>query len=209
MLCMRLLQAILFVGILTVALAAPAALAAKAKPADKPADKAQAEQPKKKRPKADADDGKADPKADAKRKKPAADDDADDSAGNKKKTKPDGAAVAARLREEWDIGTTRMFRLAVDDSTFTPELKKTLGDASDKFADEQEALLSDAEKDPCIDARALRHGAEAQEESTKAVNTAYKEHAVQKERNRRRKAMEKEIEQVAVGADALLASLDD
>lgn len=172
------------VGILTLALAAPAAWAAKTKPAGKPVP--QADEPRKKQAKADAD---AKPK--------------------KKKSKSDGASVAARLREEWDVGTTRMFRLAVDDSKFSPELKQTLGDAADRFADEQEALLVQVEKDPSFAPTARSRRAEAEVEFTKVVNAAYKDPAVQKEMARRMKAMEREIEQVASGADALLASLDE
>jgi hypothetical protein len=205
---MRLLQAILFVAALTVALTAPAALAAKAKPAEKPA--AQPDQPKKKQPKADAAaDAGAKAEAKPKKPKPAQEESDDDSPGARKPRKADGASIAAKLREEWDVGTTRMFRLAVDDSKFSPELRKTLADASDKFADEQESLLTQVEKDPSFESTARSRRAEAEVEFTKTLNTAYKDPAVQKEMARRMKAMEKEIEQVATGADALLASLDE
>jgi hypothetical protein len=127
---------------------------------------------------------------------------------DREKRDPDGKAVAAKLRAEWDVGNTRMMRLVVDEAKFSPELKASLGKSIDKFLDQQDALLNQVEKDPSYEPTARTKWASLNADFLKTMDGVYKDEAVKKEFTRRLRAMDKEIDDIAAGADQLFKSLD-
>lgn len=124
------------------------------------------------------------------------------------KTKPDGPAVAAKLREEWDLGHTRMMKLVIKEAKFSPTIKRTCGAAAQKFIDDQETLLGKVEKDAAYEPDARIERAKQFAEFNRAMGKVYKDDAMKKEFQRRMRAMEKELDDVAAGSDALLAKIE-
>jgi uncharacterized protein YajQ (UPF0234 family) len=123
------------------------------------------------------------------------------------KKKPNGKAAAARLRADWDMGELRMMRLVVDDAQFAPELKANLGDAIDKFAQQQEDLLAQVEADPSTEAAVQKKRAKLYAAYMEKMQVVYKNDAVKQDIARRMKALDREIDAIAASAEALMAKL--
>jgi uncharacterized protein YajQ (UPF0234 family) len=123
------------------------------------------------------------------------------------KTKPSGKAAANRLRADWDIGELRMMRLVVDDAQFAPELKANLGNAIDKFAQQQEDLLDQVEADPTTEAAVQKRRAKLHAAYMEKMQVVYKNDDVKKDIAKRMKALDKEIDAIAASAETLMAKL--
>jgi uncharacterized protein YajQ (UPF0234 family) len=123
------------------------------------------------------------------------------------KTKPSGKAAANRLRADWDIGELRMMRLVVDDAQFAPELKANLGNAIDKFAQQQEDLLDQVEADPTTEAAVQKRRAKLHAAYIEKMQVVYKNDDVKKDIAKRMKALDKEIDAIAASAETLMAKL--
>jgi hypothetical protein len=124
------------------------------------------------------------------------------------KKKPSGKAAAARLRADWDMGELRMMRLVVDDAQFAPELKASLGDAVDKFAQQQEDLLAQVEADPTTEAAAAKKRAKLHAAYMEKMKAVYTNDTVKQDIAKRMKALDKEIESIYASAESLMAKLD-
>jgi uncharacterized protein YajQ (UPF0234 family) len=123
------------------------------------------------------------------------------------KPKPSGKAAAARLRADWDMGELRMMRLVVDDAQFAPDLKANLGNAIDKFAQQQEDLLDQVESDPTTEAAVQKKRAKLHAAYMEKMQVVYKNDDVKKDIARRMKALDKEIDAIAASAETLMAKL--
>jgi uncharacterized protein YajQ (UPF0234 family) len=123
------------------------------------------------------------------------------------KKKPSGKAAAARLRADWDMGELRMMRLVVDDAQFAPELKAKLGDAIDKFAQQQEDLLDQVEADPSTEAAVQKRRAKLHAAYMEKMQVVYKNDDLKKDIAKRMKALDKEIDAIAASAETLMAKL--
>jgi hypothetical protein len=119
-----------------------------------------------------------------------------------------GQSAADRLRAEWDMGYYRMMKLVADDANFDPALKQSLGDAADKFVQQQEDLLAQVAKDPKAEADVQKQRAALLAAFTAKMKDVNNNPAMQKEIARRMKAMNKEIDTLATSADAIMATLD-
>jgi hypothetical protein len=124
------------------------------------------------------------------------------------KAAKDGKAVAARLRAEWDTGTTRMMQLVIDECRFSPKLKASLATSVGKLLDQQDALIEKVEQDPSFESTARSRRAKLNAEFMDQMKVVYQDKALNKEFGRRMAAMEREIDDVAAGTERLLANLD-
>ena len=125
-----------------------------------------------------------------------------------KKPPMDGKKVAAKLREEWDIGDLKMMRVVIDDSQYSPELKTSFANAIDKFSDQQEDLLDKVEADASFEAAARKKRANANAAFQEKMQAAYANPEFKKDMARRMKALDKEIDAIAASAEKLMAALD-
>jgi hypothetical protein len=125
-----------------------------------------------------------------------------------KKKPADGKAAAARLRAEWDMGELRMMRLVVDDAQFAPELKTSLGNSIDKFAQQQEDLLDQVAADPSTEDAARKKRAKLNAAFLEKMQVVYQNDDVKKDIAKRMKALDKEIDAIAMSAENLMAKLD-
>lgn len=124
------------------------------------------------------------------------------------KAKPNGKAAAARLRAEWDVGELRMMRLVVDDAQVSPELKVTLGDTVDRFAQQQEELLDQVEADASTEPAVQKRRAKLYAAYMDKMQAVYKDPAVKADIAKRMKALDKEIDSIYASAETLMAKLD-
>lgn len=118
-----------------------------------------------------------------------------------------GAKAAAKLREEWDLGTNRMMLLVVEECKWTTKLKRSVRTTVQGFIDKQEELLGRVERDPSFEKKARLRRAEANAEFLKSMEVVYKDPKLKREFERRMAAMEKELDEMAKGSDALMAKL--
>jgi hypothetical protein len=122
--------------------------------------------------------------------------------------KQSGAAVAARLRADWDLGQLRMMRLVIDEGSFDANLKQSLGEAIDGFAQKQEDLLAEVAASPDKEASIQSQRAKLQAAFAQKMKVVNDSDAMRKEMTTRLKAMDKEIDVIAKSADGIFAHLD-
>ncbi len=120
----------------------------------------------------------------------------------------DGKAAAAKLRADWDMGELKMMRVVLDDSQYSPELKTSFANAIDKFTDQQEDLLAKVEADADYEAAARKKRANANAAFQEKMAAAYANPDFKKDMARRMKALDKEIDAIAMSAEKLMAALD-
>ena len=125
--------------------------------------------------------------------------------------KPDAAPAApasVQLRQEWKMGDLKLTHEAVEDATYPPDIRKSAIDAVDWFLSQQESLLADVDSKPgnIAKARQARPNIEAQFQQKMAV--IYGNPQFKAELDRRMAALDKEMDDMADGAQKLFAKLD-
>jgi len=138
----------------------------------------------------------------AKQKKKAA-------AAEAAKPKPvDGRGIAKRLRGEWDLGELKMMRVVLEDAQYSPDLKASCGEAIDTFAKQQEDLLSQVEADGNFEDTARKRRAKYEAAFNQKMQALYANPEFKADMARRLKALDKEIDAIAMSAEKLMATLD-
>src|SRR5258705_3288072 len=125
-----------------------------------------------------------------------------------KKPAVDGKAVASKLKGEWDMGELKMMRVVIDDGQYAPQLKTSLADAIDKFTQQHEDLLAQVEANPDYEATARKKRANMNAAFEEKMQAAYASPEFKKDMARRMKALDKEIDAIAMSAEKLMAALD-
>ncbi|MGA2498668.1 MAG: hypothetical protein ABSH20_13060 [Tepidisphaeraceae bacterium] len=122
--------------------------------------------------------------------------------------KAPAAATSAQLRQEWKMGDLKLTHEAIDDATYPPDIRQSAIDAVDWFLGQQESLLADVDSKPenAAKARQARLNLDAQFQQKMAV--IYKNPQFKAELDRRLAALDKEMDDMAAGAQKLFAKLD-
>ncbi len=116
--------------------------------------------------------------------------------------------ASAQLRQEWKMGDLKLTHEAIDDASYPPDVRQSGIEAVDWFLGQQETLLTDVDSKPenVAKARQARPNLEAQFRQKMAA--IYGNPQFKAELDRRLAALDKEMDDMADGAQKLFAKLD-
>lgn len=115
--------------------------------------------------------------------------------------------VAAELRAEWKVGELKLTREAIDDGAFPPDIKASAMAAVDWFLGQQEKLIGTADNS-AGEARARKAHPKLEAQFRQRMSGIYDDPQLMAELQRRLKALNKEMDRLAKGADALFADME-
>lgn len=118
------------------------------------------------------------------------------------------ADTAAELRAEWKLGELKLTREAVEDGNFPPDIQGAATAAVDWFLDQQEGLIAKAGDSAAEEARARKAQPKLEAQFRQRMAGIYENPQLMAELTRRIKALNKEMDKLAKGADALFADME-
>jgi hypothetical protein len=118
------------------------------------------------------------------------------------------ADPAAELRAEWKLGELKLTREAVEDGNFPPDIQEAAIAAVDWFLDQQEGLISKAGNSAADETRARKAQPKLEAQFRQRMAGIYDNPELMAELGRRLKALNKEMDKLAKGADALFADME-
>ena len=119
-----------------------------------------------------------------------------------------GKEAGKKLRSEWDLGELKLTRDAVDEAAMPADIKSAAGQAVDWFLSQQEALISDVQKNPQNEPKARQQRAKLEQSFKQRMSAVYDNPALMKELGKQLRAMKKEMEEMCVSADKIFQRLD-
>jgi hypothetical protein len=118
------------------------------------------------------------------------------------------AVTSAQLRQEWKMGDLKLTHEAIDDASYPPDIRQSAIDAVDWFLAQQESLLADVDSKPENAAKARQARPNLQATFQQKMAVIYTNPQFKAELDRRMAALDKEMDDMADGANKLFAKLD-
>ena len=118
------------------------------------------------------------------------------------------ADPAAELRAEWKLGELKLTREAVEDGNFPPDIQGAAIAAVDWFLGQQEGLIAKAGESAADEARARKAQPKLDAQFRQRMAGIYDNPELMAELGRRLKALNKEMDKLAKGADELFADME-